>query len=37
MAELIFGLFLGAGIGYAVRELISQRRRAGARRRAGIA
>jgi hypothetical protein len=37
MAELVFALLVGVGIGYAVREFISQRRRAGAKRRAGVA
>lgn len=37
MVDLIFGMVVGAGIGYAVRAYMSYRRRTGSRRRASIA
>jgi hypothetical protein len=37
MANLIFGLVIGTGIGYAVRAYISHRRHAARRQRPGVA
>jgi hypothetical protein len=36
MSDLVFGLLIGAGIGYGFRALLSRRRRVATKRRLGL-